>query len=528
MKKLITTIIVLLVLAAAVVGGYFYTRQPPVIDIATSALTRGAIIKTVGAVGTLEAVKTVKVGTQVTGIVSALYADFNHTVRKGQLLAQLDRTVLETQLAQQEANLARALADLERQKVQLQDAITKQKRIEELYERKIVSVQELEAAQLSAKSLQMQIQSSEAGITQSKAAVNTAETNLGYSDIYSPVDGVVINRAVDVGQTVVSSQSASLIFDIAEDLTKMQVRASVDESDVGMIRTGQTASFRVDAYPMQEFVGKVAQVRLQPVVQQNVVTYVTVIEVPNPEYKLKPGMTTNVTIEIARRENVLRVANGALRFRPTEETFTALNQEMPPELQRRQPAGGRTAGAGTRGGGAPGARGGQPAAAPASAEQQTATPGARQGRGEAAARAGGARGGAQADPDRQARMNERMQNMSPEERERMAQRLAGRGGGQSEAPAMQSLGDTIDALFGPLEFEETPGRLWLLVDGKLKAVPVRLGIDDGANTELIPDPSFPLQVGDEVVSAVNIGGVEAQRNTNRSPFMPGGMGRGRR
>src|SRR6185503_2071806 len=169
---------------------------------------------------------------------------------------------------------------------------------------------------------------------QAKAAVNKAEVDLNHTIITAPIDGIVISRNVDKGQTVASSMQAPELFIIAADLTKMQVNASIDESEVGRMRPGQIVTFRVDAYPTETFHGQVKQVRLNPTTVQNVVTYSTVIDVPNPEYKLKPGMTANVTIEVARRENVLRVPNAALRFRPTKDIFEALHQAPPPELER--------------------------------------------------------------------------------------------------------------------------------------------------------------------------------------------------
>ena len=180
------------------------------------------------------------------------------------------------------------------------------------------------------RSAEAQLRSQQAGVTQSQASLRQNQVNLQHTVIESPIDGLVISRNVDVGQTVAASMSAPTLFILAADLTKMQVLASLDESDVGRIRPGQIVRFRVDAFPTEEFIGTVTQVRLQPTTVQNVVTYQTVIDVPNPDLKLKPGMTANVNIEIARRSNVLRVPNTALRFRPTAEIFAALGQTPPP------------------------------------------------------------------------------------------------------------------------------------------------------------------------------------------------------
>ena len=203
-----------------------------------------------------------------------------------------------------------------------------------MFKRELVPRTDLETAEIAVKSADAQIKSSEASLTQAKASLNQAKVNLAYTVITSPIDGIVISRNVDPGQTVASSMNAPTLFVIAADLTKMQVVANIDESDVGRMRPGQVVSFRVDAYPTDTFTGAVEQVRLQPAVVQNVVVYSTVIAVPNPQLKLKPGMTANVSIEIARRDNVLRVPTAALRFRPTEPMFAVLNQPVPPELQR--------------------------------------------------------------------------------------------------------------------------------------------------------------------------------------------------
>jgi HlyD family secretion protein len=265
-------------------------------------------------------------------------------------------------------------------------------------------------------------------------------------------------------------RSAPELFIIAADLTKMRVIANIDESDVGRIRQGQVVSFTVDAYPLEEFEGTVSQIRLEPVVLQNVVTYATVIDVPNNEYKLKPGMTATVTLEIARRENILRIPNAALRFRPTPDMFAALNQPVPEILQR---------GGGNRGDGA-GGRGGAPGAG-------------RGGR-------GGGGFGDMSDAQRQ-QMRERVQNMSDEQR---AAFFAGRGGGGrggrgggdtprrrtsqnagAAIPTVERGATTIDALFAPLEVTETNGRVWVYAGDQLRAVEVRLGVTDGTATELL-------------------------------------------
>jgi HlyD family secretion protein len=372
MKKLITIVIVLVVIGAG--GAVFYATRPEKEPTVTTLKTsRGAIVDAVGATGTVQAVTTVTVGTQVSGIVQELNADFNSIVKKGQVIARLDPSILETQVVTAKANLTNAQANLERQKVAVQDAQSKLTRAQELTTRQLITKVDLENAEVTVKSAEAQLKSTQSQIVQAEAAVNKAKVDLDHTIITAPIDGIVIKRSVDKGQTVAASMSAPELFIIAADLTKMQVNANIDESDVGRMRPGQAVTFRVDAYPTETFHGNVKQVRLNPLTVQNVVTYSTVIDVPNPDLKLKPGMTANVNIEIARRDNVLRVPNAALRFRPTKDIFDALNQTVPPELDRG--FGGR----GNRGGGQNGpAQPGQTqnGAAPAAGQPPANQPGA--------------------------------------------------------------------------------------------------------------------------------------------------------
>jgi len=449
--------------------GYLGFNTPEFVpDVSTVALIRGDVVDTVGATGALEAVTTVQVGSQVSGIIEELNADFNSIVRAGDVIARLEPSLFETQVEQGRANLARSEADVERLQVTLEDAQTQLARSENLSERELISNVELEAAQVAVRSAAAQLKSAEAGVTQSRASLNQNEVNLGHTVITAPIDGIVIARQVDAGQTVAAGMSAPELFIIAEDLTKMQVIANIDESDVGRIRRGQPVTFTVDAYAAEEFEGMVSQIRLEPVVVQNVVTYATVIDVPNNELKLKPGMTATVTLEIARSDNTLRVPNAALRFRPTPDMFAVLNQPVPEILRR---------GGGDRGG-------------------------REAGRGAGGERGSGGQSGGFAnmsDADRTA-MRERMQNMTPEQR---AEFFAGRGGGRggdrggaggprrrgnqsAEAVATVDRGaTTIDALFAPLEVTETTGLVWALDGGVLRPVAVRLGVTDGTATELI-------------------------------------------
>src|SRR5436190_14955523 len=343
MSRLVVAVVALAAIGGGGYGYYRYTKKPAAPAVTTAAVTRGDVVETVGATGTLQAVTTVQVGSQVSGNIAYLGADYNSLVKKGQVLAKLDPSLFEAQaqqsranLAQARANLTKAQSELERNRVQLIDAQQKFNRAKELASRSLLPQSDLDTAKTAVDTAQAAVESQQAtvsqvqaAITQAEAGVNQSQVNLEHTVITAPIDGLVISRSVDVGQTVAASMQAPTLFVLAADLTKMQVVAALDESDVGRIRPNQTVTFRVDAYPQDTFRGTVSQVRLEPKVQQNVVTYSTVIDVPNDDLRLKPGMTANVNIEIARRDNVLRVPNAALRFRPTTEIFEALGQTPP-------------------------------------------------------------------------------------------------------------------------------------------------------------------------------------------------------
>lgn len=500
-------------------------------QVVTAAITRGDIVEAVGATGTLEAVTTVQVGTQVSGTVQHLYADFNSIVRKGQVLARLDPSLIQTQIEQQRANLVRAEAELERLRVALADARVKLGRARDLGGRGLIPTTEVEAAEVAVQSTEAQLRSSQAGVTQARANLNQQQVNLNHTVITAPIDGIVISRNVDEGQTVAASMNAPVLYLLAADLAKMKVSANIDEADVGKIRPGQRVTFRVDAYPTDQFDGTVVQVRLNPVTVQNVVTYQTVIEVPNPDLRLKPGMTANVNIEIARRENVLRLPAGALRFRPTADIFAALGQQPPADF-----TGGRNGGPrngtpnGAPAGQAPRGTGPAPAA-PAGAAGPSTPPAA----GSSPAETGNG--------DRAARLRERLAAMSPEDREALQARLAQRranggrgnpGGSEAATPsgAVGSGAQTIDALFAPLAPTVTPGRVWIAVQEgartELRAVRVRAGVGDGQWTELVEAVGGELREGQEVVTGVLLGTTRAQvpGTSGSNPLMGPQRGRG--
>jgi HlyD family secretion protein len=270
----------------------------------TEKIDRGNITMTVTATGTISAVTTVQVGSQVSGVISRLYANFNSHVTKNQLLAELDPTPMQAQVEQRRADVTKAQVETANARITYE----RQRRLEGAG---LTAQAELDAARAQYETAQAQVQ-------QAAAALRQAQTNLQYTKILSPIDGVVIDRQYDVGQTVAASFQAPTLFSIAQDLEKLQVQADVDQSDIGRIQVGQVARFNVDAFPDREFRGHISEIRLNAGVNQNVVSYPVIIEVANPGELLKPKMTANVTIEVAQVSDVLRVANAALRFRPPD------------------------------------------------------------------------------------------------------------------------------------------------------------------------------------------------------------------
>jgi HlyD family secretion protein len=323
----------------AVAAGIYYYRSDVAAEtptLSTAEVSRGDVIATVEATGTLEAVTTVEVGTQVSGTIKTLGADFNSQVRRGQVIAELDPSLFDTQVAQERATVARLKAEVDRARVQAEDAKVKLGRAQDLAKQELIAKSDLDAAVSTSNAAEASVKSAEAQLVQAQASLNQAQVNLSHTVIRAPIDGVVIARNVNVGQTVAASMQAPTLFVLAQNLKEMNVKASVDESDIGKIQLHQPVRFRVDAYPNETFTGTVSQVRLQPVVEQNVVSYITMIEVPNADLKLKPGMTAAVTIETGRAEDAIKVPNAALRFRPTAEAFQALGQKPPEPRQRAQ------------------------------------------------------------------------------------------------------------------------------------------------------------------------------------------------
>jgi HlyD family secretion protein len=375
--------LVLLLAGVAVVAAFIWGGKASASDYITGKAEKGTVEVTVSATGTVQAVTTVQVGSQVSGTVQELGADFNSQVKKGQIVARLDPAIFqaqvenaranvvnaeaavaaaETEINNQKANLLAAKANLEVTRVQRDDAAALVKRYQELqnvlsgrdleaaqaqanaaaarYEQAAAQVGQVQAANASAKA---KVDQAKASVAQAKAQLQQSQVNLDHSIIASPIDGVVVSRSVDVGQTVAASLSAPTLFTIANDLTKMQVLASIDEADVGQIRQGIQAHFSVDAYPGETFTGDISQLRLNAQTLQNVVTYSAVIDVSNKGLKLRPGMTANITISVAKREDVLTVPNAALRFKPNlsdkeMEAFRGKMEERRKELEAQRQA----------------------------------------------------------------------------------------------------------------------------------------------------------------------------------------------
>jgi HlyD family secretion protein len=274
------------------------------------------VVSRVSTSGSLQAVVTVDVGSQVSGRIQDLYADFNSKVKKGEKIAKIDPSLFQAAVVSAEANVMAARANVTRLTVTAEDAERQAKRASEVYELRLISETERDNAVATARSARAGVEQAEGQLAQARASLEQAATNLRYTDILSPTDGVVISRAVNVGQTVAASLSAPVIFTIAQDLRKMEVHTNVAESDIGRLKPEMRVSFTVDAYPGEPFRGKIRDIRNAPQVVQNVVTYDAVIDVANDDLKLKPGMTATVSVVTDRRQDVLAVPNTALRFRP--------------------------------------------------------------------------------------------------------------------------------------------------------------------------------------------------------------------
>lgn len=314
---------------------YFFHEEPTSYGLTTSEITRGDIVSTVTATGELNAISVVEVGTQVSGKIQEIYVDFNSQVKAGQMIALVDPSVSRLTLNESEASLAVYQAGVKSAQASLNDAQRKHARNKELYSRKLIARSEVDTSETDVSLKKAALEEAKSRVAQGKAAVERARTNLGYTRITSPVNGVVIDRQVDAGQTVAASLQAPTLFKIAEDLTRMKIETKVDEADIGTVAEGQNVTFRVDAFPDEIFSGRVVQVRIAPNTSESVVTYTVIIHVDNPELKLKPGMTANVSIETAKAENALRIPVAALRFTPPEDLLKTISFDRDILTQRK-------------------------------------------------------------------------------------------------------------------------------------------------------------------------------------------------
>jgi HlyD family secretion protein len=345
-KKVIIGIVVLVVLAGAILGWTFLrNNKNGAVKYRTEKITKGDIEALVTTSGTVNPIIKVEVGSQVSGKIAKLYVDFNSQVKEGQILAELDLSTFQTRVSQSEANYLSAQASLEKAKVTLDNLKRKYERSLSLFEKELISFEEKEEAEANYLGAKTDLQRAEASVEQAKSQLESSKLDFSYAIIRSPIDGVVITRNMNVGQTVQASFSAPKIFEIANDLSKMQVECDVDEADVGKIQESQKVRFTVDSFPDSTFNGVVKQVRYSPTVTQNVVTYVTIVDVENPGMKLRPGMTATVNIITGEAKGVLRVPNSALRYTPTlaaEEMQQILKESGEKMMAQRKAEGGQS------------------------------------------------------------------------------------------------------------------------------------------------------------------------------------------
>ena len=451
MKKLIIPIVAVAVLGLAA-WGLLSRRHENSSGYRFVEVTRGEVVSSVSSTGTLQATTTVEVGTQVSGKVAEIYVDFNDRVTKNQLIARIDPTILLQEVSAAEASLARSQAELDQTRRELD-------RMQRLYEKAVVTESEFTTAQY-------QHEVAQASYKSAQVNLERAQRNLGYTEIRAPISGVVVNRAVDEGQTVAASFSAPLLFLIAEDLAELEILASVDESDIGKIHQGQLVRFTVQAYPDETFEGLVRQVRLQSATQENVVSYAVVVGAENPDGRLLPGMTATVDFIVEQAVDVLKVPNAALRFRATEEMLAALKAQD----GKGAPSGG--AGQGERGPMRDSSRGARTGGEGAAGAQT---------RGESAAAEHSSAAGAQPDA------------------------------GGSDAAAAGPVAQGGEQSPGT---RQRPTMLWYLdANGKLAVAPAFTGITDGQYTE-IRGPG--ITEGLQVIAAVTDG--TATNANTANPF----------
>jgi HlyD family secretion protein len=346
MKKKAVIGVIVLVIAVGVILGWTLLKNEKngVIRYKQEAITKGDIEAMVITTGTLNPVTTVEVGSQVSGKIANIFVDFNSQVKKGEILAELDRSILEQRVEQNQANYLSAMASLEKAKVTLANLQKQYERSLSLFDKNLISFEEKDIAEANYLGAKADLKRAEASVEQAKSQVDSSKVDLGYAIIRSPIDGVVISRDVNVGQTVQASFTAPKLFEIANDLTKMQVECSVDEADIGKVKESQEARFTVDAFPEDTFKGVVRQVRYSPTVTQNVVTYTTIVDVDNPALKLRPGMTATISIITGEAKGVLKIPNAALRFTPTlpPEEMAKIMKDTQEKMMAKRKAEGQT------------------------------------------------------------------------------------------------------------------------------------------------------------------------------------------
>lgn len=355
-KKIIIGIVLVVVIAGVVLAFTLFGRgNNKKTTYKKEAVDKGNIEALVVTTGTLNPVTVVEVGSQVSGKIEKLYVDFNSQVKNGQLLAELDKSLFEAKVQQNEANYRSSVASLDKAKVTLDNTKKKYERDKNLFEKNLISFEEMEATETQYYGAVTDLKSAEARVEQATSTLDSSKVDLTYTIIRSPIDGVVISRNVNVGQTVAASFQAPVLFKIANDLSKMQMECSVDEADIGKVKEGQRVRFNVYAYPDETFTGVVSQVRYSAEVVQNVVTYTTIVEVENPEIKLRPGMTATVSIVSGEAKDALRVPNSALRFTPnlSAEEMKKIMESMRTEIMAKRGGssqeGARSQGEGVRG-----------------------------------------------------------------------------------------------------------------------------------------------------------------------------------
>lgn len=496
LPRAVTYLLAALVVVAAAFGGWMLLKpKAPKDPYRTEAVSQGEITKSVSASGSLQALVTVDVGSQISGQIKEVFVDFNDQVRRGQILATLDPQTYESRLAQGQAEIAAQQAGVASADARVAEARAAYNRTETLFDRGIMAKAALETAEATLKTAQASARQARAGVNQSRAALASTQTDLSRTRIVAPIDGVVINRSIEPGNTVAASLQAPVLFQIAQDLSKLEVKITVDEADIGQVAEGQAVKFTVDAFPDDTFTGVVTQVRKQPETTSNVVAYIVIAQADNPNGKLLPGMTANADIVLERRRNVLRVPAAALRWKPADQQTTTT---------QRSGGGGMMGGPG---GPPPGMGGGQRRQGQGQggmgriAEQLDLDAGQKA---KVEAILAQARGKGQG--DRQARrkaMDEAFAKieplLKPEQKTRLiAIRARMAGGGRGQGGGF------------------TPGVVYVLRDNKPVAVPVRVGATDGSFTQVVGD----IKAGDQVITG---GGPKAKAKAQTGGPMGGGQ-----